>query len=176
MTNLIVAITGHRPEKIADPEWVHEALKEVLLELKPVKLIQGMAAGVDMMSATVAHEIGLPYLSARPWAGHTPRYDDKELYRVTLENSAEIVDVSLSEKYLGPWLYQERNKYMVDNGNMVVAIWDGTKGGTKNCVDYALRLNRPITIINPKKQTITYPEGFGPQTVEPSPEEQGFLF
>jgi hypothetical protein len=39
---------------------------------------------------------------------------------------------------------------MVHNSNYVIAVWDGTKGGTGNCVNYALRLNKQITMLNPQ--------------------------
>jgi uncharacterized phage-like protein YoqJ len=39
---------------------------------------------------------------------------------------------------------QIRNEYMVDSTEGVIAFWDGTTGGTANCVQYAQRLNRPV--------------------------------
>lgn len=41
---------------------------------------------------------------------------------------------------------------MVDHCNHLIAIWDGTPGGTFNCLKYAVaKLTQPyITIINPK--------------------------
>jgi len=46
---------------------------------------------------------------------------------------------------------QKRNEYMVDNADIVIAVWDGTKGGTCNCVRYAKKLGKDIVIINPKE-------------------------
>jgi uncharacterized phage-like protein YoqJ len=37
-----------------------------------------------------------------------------------------------------------RNKWMVNKCNKVLALWDGSKGGTGNCVSYALSVDRPI--------------------------------
>jgi uncharacterized phage-like protein YoqJ len=45
---------------------------------------------------------------------------------------------------------QDRNKWMVDHCDALVAIWNGTSGGTANCVKYALSVNKPIVMINPK--------------------------
>lgn len=39
---------------------------------------------------------------------------------------------------------------MVDNSDFVIAVWDGTKGGTANCVRYAKKLNKELVAINPK--------------------------
>lgn len=46
-------------------------------------------------------------------------------------------------------IMQVRNCYMVDNVSQVVAVWDGSGGGTKNCVNYAKSMNRDLTVINP---------------------------
>jgi len=50
-----------------------------------------------------------------------------------------------------PAKMQKRNEYMVDNSNIVIAVWDGTKGGTYNCVKYAEKLGKEVIIINPKE-------------------------
>jgi len=39
---------------------------------------------------------------------------------------------------------QIRNEYMVDSVQGVIAFWDGTPGGTANCIEYAKRFNRYI--------------------------------
>lgn len=153
----IVSITGHRPEKIRDFEWVRATLSEVLLTLHPDSLVQGMAAGVDLLSAEVAASLSIPYTCARPWAGHQPRSSDRRLYERVLAESAEVVDVNDSQAYIGPHLYQRRNEYMVDHSTILVAVWDGSKGGTGNCVSYARRKNVPIVRIDPTRETVKYP-------------------
>ena len=35
---------------------------------------------------------------------------------------------------------------MVDNSNLVIAVWNGEKSGTKNTVDYAMR--RGVKVVN----------------------------
>jgi len=47
---------------------------------------------------------------------------------------------------------QKRNQFMVDNSRVIIAYWDGSKGGTKNCLDYALLKNKTIYQINPSLQ------------------------
>jgi uncharacterized phage-like protein YoqJ len=37
-----------------------------------------------------------------------------------------------------------RNRWMVDNSNGVVALWDGRPGGTGNCVRYVLKSKSQI--------------------------------
>ena len=42
---------------------------------------------------------------------------------------------------------QERNIFMVDRADEILAVWNGTSGGTKNCIDYAKKQNKIITNI-----------------------------
>lgn len=146
-----VAITGHRPEKIKDMAKVEQALRDAYHELEVSKVIQGMAAGVDLLSAKVAYQMDIPFISARPWAGHKPRKADKYNYEQAIMHAEEVVDVSLSDSYLGPWMYQVRNEWMVNRAELVIAVWDGEEsGGTYNCVKYAHRTKElPIWLIDP---------------------------
>lgn len=154
----IICITGHRPEKLDDIEWVESALKKVMQELHPAHLIQGMAAGVDILSAEVAHELGVTYTAAKPWAGHNARGADRERYAKIIADAEHVVDVNPSREYIGPHLYQKRNEWMVDHATVIVAVWDGTSGGTKNCVLYAKKKELPMIRINPKTKEISYPD------------------
>lgn len=49
-----------------------------------------------------------------------------------------------------PLKMQKRNEYIVDNSDLIIAIWDGSKSGTSNCVDYAIYKNKSIIILNPQ--------------------------
>lgn len=48
-----------------------------------------------------------------------------------------------------PWLMQKRNEFMVDNCDTLISIWDGSSGGTGNCVAYATKKNKDIIRIDP---------------------------
>ena len=43
--------------------------------------------------------------------------------------------------------FQERNKQIVDNCDILLAIWDGKSHGTKNTLAYARRVNKPAFLI-----------------------------
>lgn len=45
----------------------------------------------------------------------------------------------------------KRNKYMVDNSDVVIAVWNGEKSGTGNTVRYAESCGKSIIIIDPNK-------------------------
>lgn len=149
---MIAAITGHRPAKIKDWDWVKEALAESFRLFDVSKVIQGMAAGVDLTAARVAYDNGIPYVCARPWAGHTAPNGWKLMYTSAIRNSEETVDVDPSLKYPGPWVYQVRNKWMVDRADIVISVWDGSSGGTENCVYYAHKVGVDVFNCNPKKR------------------------
>ena len=48
-----------------------------------------------------------------------------------------------------PEKMMKRNEYMVDHSDIVIAVWDGSKSGTENCIKYAQKLNKRIIRINP---------------------------
>ena len=50
---------------------------------------------------------------------------------------------------------QIRNRYMVDHSTYVLAVWDGTPGGTGSTVEYALRKERKVLHIAPGQPPTT---------------------
>lgn len=151
-----IAITGHRPEQLGETGWVETALETVYGRLQPELVYQGMAAGADLLSATVAEKMGIPYVACRPWATHSARDQDAELYQHVLDAAERVDVVSDAQSYVGPWLYHKRNEYMVDHADIVVAVWNGSNtGGTAACVRYAKKQNKFIVRINPDTQLIT---------------------
>jgi uncharacterized phage-like protein YoqJ len=42
-----------------------------------------------------------------------------------------------------------RNHFMVDDSDIVVALWNGSDGGTANCVDYAREKHKEIIMRSP---------------------------
>lgn len=148
-----IAITGHRPEKLSSISFIEASLRKAYRDTAATLIIQGMAAGVDLMSAKIAYQMGLPWICAKPWEGHKPRRDDEINYQRAIDLAQEVVSVNPSLEYPGPWVYQKRNEWMVDNSEIVVAVWDGTKGGTFNCVNYAKKKKMPIYRIDPLTET-----------------------
>jgi uncharacterized phage-like protein YoqJ len=50
---------------------------------------------------------------------------------------------TFNNPYPGPWVMQRRNEWMVDHCDILYAFWDGTSGGTANCVKYAAQIGKP---------------------------------
>lgn len=146
---MIVAGTGHRPEKTEGEEIVRTKSR-VKLQYTPgiTTFITGMAAGLDLWAADEARLLGIEVWAAIPWKGHQPRKQDKELYDRILGYAVKKVFVTEVDDYPGPWVYQKRNEWMVDNADAIMSYWDGVeKGGTWNCVKYARKVGKPITNI-----------------------------
>jgi len=140
---MIVAGTGHRPEK-CDESDVRKKVEHVFKTAPVGVFISGVAAGYDLWAADVALDLGVELWVARPWKGHQPRLADAALYAKVIAGASKVFNVSEELEYPGPWIYQKRNEFMVDNATHVLAYWDGTRGGTYNCVKYAEKKLVPI--------------------------------
>lgn len=153
---MIIAFTGHRPNKLGgyfEPNpvsnRVKRALRAELEKLKPDRAITGMAQGVDQWAATICLLMGIPYVAAVPFVGQEMAWPEsaKKRWRYLLGKAAEVVLVS--EGFYNPSKMQKRNMWMVDHCDVLLAVWDGTAGGTANCVRYAEQKKKEIVQINP---------------------------
>jgi len=149
-----VSITGHRPNRIPSVQYVETQLRNAFIDLGADYIIQGMAAGADLLSARVAYELKIPFGCAVPWSGHQPIRGWEDAYAFALTYAENIWTVNDCEGYPGPQVYMERNEFMVDRAHTVVAVWDGLrKGGTWNTVKYAISKRIPIWRIDPSGDT-----------------------
>ena len=55
----------------------------------------------------------------------------------------------LHETYCGRECFLERNRFMVDNSSLMIALYGGIPGGTKSTIDYARKKGLEIVIIKP---------------------------
>lgn len=165
MTIMIIAVTGHRPNKLWGynyevPQYISlkNKMQEILEEQKPEYIISGMAIGVDTVFAIAGLQLEIPLECAIPCLNQEQMWSEeaKKLYHKILDRAWKITYVS-KEPYAA-WLMQKRNEYMVDNCDLLIAVWDGTAGGTANCVKYAKATNKQIIFINPKNCGATHEE------------------
>ena len=155
--NLVAAATGHRPDKLGN-EWdlrgpislrLYHDLVAFAEKHEPTKLISGMALGVDMLWAILGTKLGIPFIAAVPFEGQEKAwpYKSQQLYHKILAQASEVIYVC--EPGYAPWKMQKRNEWMVDQCDILVAVWDGTNGGTANCYKYAESINKTIFRIKP---------------------------
>ncbi|GMX64545.1 hypothetical protein Elgi_38140 [Paenibacillus elgii] len=72
---------------------------------------------------------------------------DEVVYVDELPNY-QVDRVSIGEYHIAKM--QKRNEHMVDESRIMVACWDGSKGGTGNCVNYITKSSKTLYHINPK--------------------------
>lgn len=156
-----ICVTGHRPNKmygydINDARWIalKEKFKTLLVENNCDEAITGMALGVDTVFALAVLELkdegyNIKLHCAIPCNNHSCNWikESVDLYNDIL-SKADTVKL-VSNKEYSPWLMQVRNEYMVDLADKVIAVWDGTKGGTANCVHYARKSGKDVIRIYP---------------------------
>lgn len=148
---MIVAFTGHRPDKLGGWDPLHpvvgrvrKALRDELARDWPVHAISGMAQGVDQWAAETCVELGIPFVAALPCDGmETPwSFFAQERFRTLLGKAKEIHVVSPGP--YKPWKMQRRNEWMVDRCGRLLAVYDGSMGGTYNCLEYAAEVKRDV--------------------------------
>jgi uncharacterized phage-like protein YoqJ len=145
---MIVVGTGHRD--LRDRDWIAGQIERSLIDMGTSLLYVGMASGADLLMAKTAYNLGIPFIAAKPWAGHKPRQSDVYDYGRALKFAYKVVDVTEYDDYPGAWVYDERNRYMVDHSQKVLAILEsGRRGGTFNCLNYAKRKKLSGTVIDP---------------------------
>lgn len=159
--------TGHRPGGLPfkyneqDPRCIalknrlRFSITRLITEMGVDTFITGMAMGVDIFAAEEVLALkktfkNVKLICAIPcecqadswnalWKG---RYDDIL--------SAADESVVLSEEYTKACMHI-RNRYMVDNSNYIIAVWNGKGSGTSSTIKYAEKKNREIIIINPEE-------------------------
>lgn len=155
---MTIAITGHRPQSIDNDfyyvsetwDWIRNELTATFRKINPQRVITGMALGVDTVAAETALALEIPYTAAVPFPGQESKWSpEQQAHYSHLLQWADQVEFVDDGPY-HPGLMQKRNEWMVDRADIVVAVWNGFKGGTRNCVEYALRNQVPVWRIDPK--------------------------
>ncbi|WNN12507.1 SLOG family protein [Chryseobacterium phage MA9V-2] len=155
----VICGTGHRPDKLGgyDNQAAHNNLVHLLIdalrELRPELVIVGMAQGFDQALAEAAYELDIPFIAALPCKGQELRWPTKAQqhynYLLSLAKAVTIVN----EGDYKPWFMQTRNKFMVDNSQATLTVWDGTPGGTYNTIEYTKQNEKPIINLYDKWKT-----------------------
>jgi uncharacterized phage-like protein YoqJ len=153
---MIVAFTGHRPTKVGGYKipnpmysFVRTEIERILTELKPNKAISGVALGVDQWAAEVCITLDIPFVAAVPFRGQELYWPkESQIKYCDLLGQADKIEY-VSQGGFASWKMQARNVWMVDNSDILIAVFDGSNGGTKNCFDYATAKGKKIIRINP---------------------------
>ena len=97
---MIAAFTGHRPNKlggfkIPNPiyNFINDEITRTLTDLKPKKVITGMALGVDQWAAEVCIKLGVPFVAAVPFRGqelYWPEESRKRYFERWITNLLQV--------------------------------------------------------------------------------------
>ena len=144
--------TGHRPDKMELGEKEIKPLLEKAIDDAIsngfITFITGMAMGTDIWAAEIVLDKKktnkkLHLICALPHPGFENRRSMTEKMRFNkIIQRADLVK-EINDHYFNG-CYQVRNKWMVDKSNLVIAVFNGYKSGTKNTVDYAVSKNIKI--------------------------------
>lgn len=113
--------------------------------LEPDHVITGMAQGWDMEIASACAELRIPFTAAVPFFGQADRW-----HHVARQRYADLLTFADNVKVLwgkwGPDVYRWRDEWMVDRGDLVLALLDSAqpKSGTGMTVAYANRKSIPV--------------------------------
>lgn len=166
------AFTGHRPQSL--PFGFNEtderciALKQTL-RAEIIKLIEdegvthfisGMAIGVDMYAAEIVLGLKSSYDNitlegAIPCETQAAKWTEEQRNRY-FEIAEKCDKETLIQQHYTADCMHKRNRYMVDQADYIIAVWDGRPSGTGKTVQYAQRQGKPIRVINPKTLAIEY--------------------
>ena len=125
-----------------------------LKRVKPATVISGMALGWDQALAQAALNLDIPYYAYIPFNGQESKWpvNSQDVYRFLLNKADHIVECS--EPGYAVWKMQHRNECMVKDADVVLALWNGSSGGTANCVDYAEKVKKQVVNLWPVYQMI----------------------
>ena len=155
--------TGHRPDKLPwgpderDPRCL--ALKESMArELEQLYLrgyrhfISGMARGADLYFAEAALALREKYPAltvegAVPCQSQADRWPPEERARWRRILDACDLETLVQQNY-DRWCMHRRDRYMVDRASAVLAVFDGTPGGTMYTLNYAMDRRLDILLLD----------------------------
>ena len=162
-----VAFTGYRTDKMPfteDPgnERYCTFRKKLfviinqLIDMGYHSYISGMAIGFDTWAAEAVIELGASLECAIPFPEQADDWDvcDQQRRAEIIKKSDKETIVSESNK---KGSYYKRNRYMVDNADIIICGYSGRKsGGTAYTVNYAIQQDKIVIQLNPKTCEITF--------------------
>ncbi len=167
-----VGVTGHRPDKLGGYDRdnllrraIRQRFAEIVLCVIGSHLLEtgdaraevytGMAQGFDQDVACACIRAEIPFVACVPFA-RQERYwtpDARDDYAAILSKAKRVAKGSErapESKTEAAGLLHARNRFIVDNCSVIIACFDGSPGGTSNCVEYARQRHRRVIVINPR--------------------------
>lgn len=144
---MIIAGTGHRPHTLGGyGDDVFKRLvrlaEHAVLFYNPTVVISGMALGWDMALAEAAITLDIPLHAYVPFEGQANRWPPASQAQYQRLLAGAHTTVVCSPGGFSAAAMQRRNERMVDDCQLLLALWNGSSGGTANCMRYAEQRER----------------------------------
>lgn len=147
--------TGHRPEKLFYPqEEIQKALKleiQAAIAAGSTVFISGVSRGVDLWAGEQIikekeKNPDLKLICAVPFLGFETAWESSwiALYNQVVAK-ADFMKIFFPS--YNPTAFQMRNHWMVDRCKRIIAVYNGSCGGTANTLAYARRRKRTICLL-----------------------------
>jgi uncharacterized phage-like protein YoqJ len=156
-----IGITGH--QELVDPtnwQWVKNEFHSLLQQYNNSLIgVTSLAVGADQYFAQAVLERGGALEVVIPFDSYESVFDEKDRseYRRLLQRAVRIS--TLAEESSHEKAFLKAGKTIVDNVNLLVAVWDGYSaaglGGTADVVEYAIKYGRPTLQLNPITLTVS---------------------
>lgn len=156
-----LCFTGHRPEKLVKPydensstiagikRSLYKCINDAITEGYDT-FYTGMARGVDIFAAEIVLELRtrhnvrlvavVPYANQESaWSGYW-----QKRYKSIIKRCDSVL--ILSDEYYAGCL-NARNAFMVENSERVIAVYNGSVGGTHTTIKHAKDIGTDIVLI-----------------------------
>ena len=156
--------TGHRPDKLPwgyderDPRCLalrHSMAREIEgLYLRGFRhFISGMAQGCDLYFAEAALDLrekclDLSVEGAIPCPTQANSWPEEQRHR-RRDILARCDLETVVQQHYDRFCMHRRDRYMVDRSAAILAVFDGTPGGTQYTLNYAMDKKREILLLDP---------------------------
>ena len=164
MTEDVCCFTGHRPAKLnelffSSSGYLDELRYQIKRSIEDMiargvsTFITGMAMGTDIWCAQIVLDLKDVYPDIKLYALVPHRNQAVKWPKEWQDCFDDILlrcdeMIILHQKYVVGCM-QQRDRVMVDMSGHVIAVYDGTPGGTQYTVEYAKKKGLDIVVIDP---------------------------
>lgn len=150
-----VGFTGHQnlPSEFVS-KIRHELWEQLRGDVMDLTGLSSLAEGADQIFASIILSSGGALEVVIPSAGYQATFSEEALdgYKNLLSKASRVHQLPFHEP--SEEAFFAAGKYVVDNSDRMIAVWDGEKaaglGGTGDVVQYARDRGLNVTIIWPK--------------------------
>ncbi len=149
---MILAGTGHRPKYLGldysetSNNLLTKFIAEIINTLTVTRIISGGATGFDQALAETSISLNIPLTVAVPFPSFHSKWPPSGIKRFNnILQKADVVHTVSPDPYNNS-KFILRDKWMVDNCDMVIALYDikNTSSGTGATVRYAEKLKKEV--------------------------------